>query len=276
MPAHDVECSHESCLKRGAAIKAPGFQASLDNLSEDDKRLPQVVQLLPMLRRGIGVHHSGLMPILKEVIELLFQEGLLKVLVATETMSTGLNMPARTVVFTSPRKFDGSGYRWISSGEYVQMSGRAGRRGLDDRGLVILMMDERMDPAVAKDMLHGRSDPLNSSFKLTYQMILKLTLTEGAETENMIESSFGQFQNDRNLPKLEAAAAALAAERDAVQVDDGEAVAEYVNLRDTLAVLRSERRDVLNLPAHSVPFLQPGGAVPLAAHDCIHPPTSRS
>ena len=131
------------------------YWASLDNLNEDDKRLPQVANLLPLLRRGIGLHHSGLLPILKEAIELLFQEGLLKVLVATETMSTGLNMPARCVVFTSPRKFDGSGYRWISSGEYVQMSGRAGRRGLDDRGLVILMMDERMDPAVAKDMLHG-------------------------------------------------------------------------------------------------------------------------
>jgi ATP-dependent RNA helicase DOB1 len=122
------------------------YHNALDDLSDDDKRLPQVASLLPTLRRGIGTHHAGLLPRLKEIVEILFQEGLLKVLVATETMSTGLNMPAKTVVFTSPRKFDGNGYRWISSGEYVQMSGRAGRRGLDDRGLVILMIDERMDP----------------------------------------------------------------------------------------------------------------------------------
>ena len=243
------------------------YWASLDNLNEDDKRLPQVVNLLPVLRRGIGLHHSGLMPILKEAIEVLFQEGLLKVLIATETMSTGLNMPARCVVFTSPRKFDGSGYRWISSGEYVQMSGRAGRRGLDDRGLVILMMDERMDPAVAKDMLHGRSDPLNSAFHLTYSMILNLMRIEGGAAENLMKASFAQFQNDRNLPKLEATAARLAEERDAVVVDQGEAVAEYVNLRDTLAVLTSERRDILNLPAHSVPFLQPGRLVRVCVKD---------
>ena len=122
------------------------YQNALDDLTEDDKRLPQVVALLPTLRRGIGTHHAGLLPRLKEIVEILFQEGLVKVLVATETMSTGLNMPAKTVVFTSPRKFDGDGYRWISSGEYVQMSGRAGRRGLDDKGLVILMIDERMNP----------------------------------------------------------------------------------------------------------------------------------
>lgn len=88
-----------------------------------------------MLKRGIGVHHSGLLPIVKEVIEILFQEGLLKVLFATETFSTGLNMPAKTVVFAGTRKFDGGSFRFLYSGEYIQMSGRAGRRGLDDRGM---------------------------------------------------------------------------------------------------------------------------------------------
>src|SRR5687768_9870379 len=89
----------------------------------------------------------------KEVIEILFQEGLIKCLFATETFAMGLNMPAHTAVFSSVRKFDGKEMRWISGGEYVQMSGRAGRRGKDERGIVILMVDEKMEPEVAKGML---------------------------------------------------------------------------------------------------------------------------
>jgi ATP-dependent RNA helicase DOB1 len=129
------------------------YTSALDGLNEDDKKLPQVEALLPLLKRGIGIHHGGLLPILKEVIEILFQEGLVKALFATETFSMGLNMPAKTVVFTALRKWDGDKFRWVSGGEYIQMSGRAGRRGLDDRGIVIMMVDEKMEPDVARGML---------------------------------------------------------------------------------------------------------------------------
>ena len=97
------------------------------------------------------------MPILKETTEILFGEGLIKALFATETFAMGLNMPARTVVFTSAQKFDGKDMRWVSSGEYIQMSGRAGRRGLDERGIVILMVDDRMNPAIGKELVKGKS-----------------------------------------------------------------------------------------------------------------------
>ena len=96
------------------------------------------------------------MPILKETTEILFGEGLIKALFATETFAMGLNMPARTVVFTSAQKFDGKDMRWVSSGEYIQMSGRAGRRGLDERGIVILMVDDRMNPAIGKELVKGK------------------------------------------------------------------------------------------------------------------------
>jgi ATP-dependent RNA helicase DOB1 len=82
-------------------------------------------------------------------------------LFATETFSIGLNMPAKTVVFTNVRKFDGDRFRWLSSGEYIQMSGRAGRRGIDQRGICILMVDEKMEPSTAKMMLKGSADSLN-------------------------------------------------------------------------------------------------------------------
>ena len=148
------------------------FESAMDTLSDADRRLPQVRRILPMLCRGVGIHHGGMMPIVKEVTELLFQEGLLKVLFATETFSTGLNMPARTVVMTGVRKFDGSAFRMASSGEYIQMSGRAGRRGLDDKGIVILMLGEKVEPEAARAMMRGAPDTLASAYHLTYHAML--------------------------------------------------------------------------------------------------------
>ena len=99
-----------------ASTVAQVFENAIGALSEDDRRLPQIELILPLLKRGIGIHHGGLLPILKEVIEILFQEGLIKALFATETFSIGLNMPAKTVVFTSVRKFDGKDFRNLSGG----------------------------------------------------------------------------------------------------------------------------------------------------------------
>ena len=234
---------------------------AMDALSDSDKKLPQVANMPNLLRRGLGVHHSGLLPILKEVIEILFQEGLIKVLFATETMSVGLNMPARTCVFASPRKFDGHGFRWITSGEYTQMSGRAGRRGKDDRGLVVLMVDEKMDAPTAKDMLRGRSDPLDSAFHISYATLLNLLRVEGAEPEDMIMNSFAQFQNNRRVPQLQKKVEILEQKRDDINIDEEEQVNDYVKLRDGLDALTKERRAITNLPTHSVPFLQPGRLV---------------
>lgn len=185
------------------------FNSAIEMLSPEDQSLPQIQNLLPLLEKGIGVHHSGLLPILKETIEILFQEGLIKVLFATETFSIGLNMPAKTVVFTSVRKFDGISQRWITPSEFVQMSGRAGRRGLDDRGIVIMMIGEEMDPAVAKEIVRGQQDRLNSAFHLGYNMILNLMRVEGISPEFMLEKCFYQFQNTSNVAELETGSSSL-------------------------------------------------------------------
>jgi ATP-dependent RNA helicase DOB1 len=89
------------------------FNNAIDLLSDEDKTLPQINTVLPLLKKGVGIHHSGLLPIIKETIEILFGEGLIKALFATETFSMGLNMPARTVLFTAARKFDGKELRWV-------------------------------------------------------------------------------------------------------------------------------------------------------------------
>jgi ATP-dependent RNA helicase DOB1 len=132
----------------------------------------------------------------------LFSEGLIKVLFATETFAMGLNMPARTVLFTNVRKFDGKTYRWISSGEYIQMSGRAGRRGIDDKGVTIVMIDEKISPSVGRSLFKGAADPINSAFHLTYNMVLNLMRVEEINPEYMMERSFYQFQNYSNIPGI--------------------------------------------------------------------------
>lgn len=237
------------------------FTNAMNSLSEADRKLPQIEHILPLLRRGIGIHHSGLLPILKEVIEILFQEGLIKVLFATETFSIGLNMPAKTVVFTNVRKFDGKEFRWVSSGEYIQMSGRAGRRGLDDRGIVILMIDEKMEPPVAKNMLKGAADRLDSAFHLSYNMILNLMRVEGVSPEFMLERCFFQFQSNSDVPALEAELARLSVEFDAFPLEDEQSIGEYYDLRQQLDAYAQDVRDVVNHPNYCLPFLQSGRLV---------------
>ena len=214
--------------------------------------------ILPLLKRGVGIHHSGLLPLLKEVIEILFGEGLIKALFATETFSMGLNMPAKTVIFASVRKFDGQTFRAVSSGEYIQMSGRAGRRGLDDRGIVIQMMDEKLEPAVCKEMLLGHADYMNSSFHLSYNMLLNCMRVETADVEQMIQKSFLQFQMEKEVPGLLKQQEELQAQHDSIVLEKEEVVAEYHMTQQSYIRLKDEMRSIVDDPLHVTPYLQTG------------------
>ena len=237
------------------------FNSALEMLTEEDKQLPQIQNILPLLKRGIGIHHSGLLPILKETIEILFQEGLIKVLFATETFSIGLNMPAKTVVFTSVRKFDGVDLRWVTPSEFVQMSGRAGRRGLDDRGIVIMMIEEKMEPAIAKDIVRGEQDKLNSAFYLGYNMILNLMRVEGISPEFMLERCFYQFQNTASVAGLEKQLHNLETQRSSMEISDEGTIREYYDLRKQLDTYTKDMRDVINHPNYCLQFMQSGRLV---------------
>ncbi|KAG8826252.1 ATP-dependent RNA helicase mtr4 [Serendipita sp. 401] len=237
------------------------FSNAISGLSDDDRNLPQVEHLLPLLRRGIGIHHGGLLPILKELIEILFQEGLIKVLFATETFSIGLNMPAKTVVFTSVRKFDGEDFRTITSGEYIQMSGRAGRRGLDDRGVVIMMVDKQLDPEAAKTMVKGEADRLDSAFHLSYNMILNLMRVEGVSPEFMLEHCFYQFQNTAMIPSFEKELDDAETLHASIIVPEEDAVGDYFDLRTQMNEAQQDFTKVITHPTHVLPFLQPGRLV---------------
>jgi len=177
-------------------------EASLDRLKGTDKKLPQVTKIKDILKRGIGVHHSGLLPIIKEIVEILFSKGRIKVLFATETFAMGVNMPAKTVVFNRTRKFDGRTERDLLTGDYTLMSGRAGRRGKDLVGTVIINLPgEVPESSGIHKMILGVPEKLESQFRLTYNMILNLLRVEDFKVQDMIKRSFSEVHTRKSVPE---------------------------------------------------------------------------
>ncbi|KAK6750611.1 hypothetical protein RB195_002533 [Necator americanus] len=168
------------------------FSQCINRLKGSDKKLPQVHLMKDLCMRGFAVHHSGILPILKEVVELLFQKGYVKILFATETFAMGVNMPARTVVFDSIQKHDGLDLRVLNAGEYIQMAGRAGRRGLDTTGTVIVLCKQPklVEPGQLQTIMLGKAAPLVSQFRVTYSMLLNLLRVEHLKVEDMLQRSF--------------------------------------------------------------------------------------
>jgi antiviral helicase SKI2 len=182
------------------------IERSIARLKPEDRLLPQILRLRDLLGRGIAVHHGGLLPIVKEVVEMLFAQTLVKVLFATETFAMGLNLPTRTVVFSGYRKHDGHSFRNLLPGEYTQMAGRAGRRGLDTVGSVIIVApggDEAPPVTELRQMILGDPSKLRSQFRLTYNMILNLLRVEALKIEEMIKRSFSEHATQQLLPEHE-------------------------------------------------------------------------
>ena len=182
------------------------IERSIARLRQEDRVLPQIRRLRELLARGIAVHHGGLLPIVKEMVEILFAKTLVKVLFATETFAMGLNLPTRTVVFSGFRKHDGRSFRDLLPGEYTQMAGRAGRRGLDPVGSVIIVSsgtEEAPPAATLRQMILGNPTKLRSQFRLTYNMILNLLRVEALKIEEMIKRSFSENATQALLPEQE-------------------------------------------------------------------------
>lgn len=153
---------------RNILTKLPNYKEYLD--------LPEYQQMINYLKKGVAVHHSGILPVLREMVELLFAKGYIKLLFATETFAVGVNMPTKTVIFSSLSKFDGNGFRSLHSHEYTQMAGRAGRRGLDTVGHVIHLNNMFDLPTLFEyeSILNGKPQVLNSKFEIDFNLVLRL------------------------------------------------------------------------------------------------------
>lgn len=178
-------------------------QESTRTLQDEDLGVLGYFEWLDNLERGVASHHAGLLPAFKEVVEELFRRKLVKVVFATETLALGINMPARTVVLEKMEKFNGEARVAITSGEYTQLTGRAGRRGIDVEGHAVVQWTEGMDPQAVAALASRRTYPLNSSFRPTYNMAVNLIDMFGRpRARQILESSFAQFQADRAVVGL--------------------------------------------------------------------------
>jgi ATP-dependent RNA helicase HelY len=172
-------------------------------LRDDDLAVLGYWEWLDGLQRGVAAHHAGLLPAFKEVVEELFQKKLLKAVFATETLALGINMPARTVVLEKLEKYNGEARVPITPGEYTQLTGRAGRRGIDVEGHSVIQWASGLDPQAVASLASRRTYPLNSSFRPTYNMAVNLIEQFGRQrTREILESSFAQFQADRAVVDL--------------------------------------------------------------------------
>ena len=235
-------------------IRSVALGATME-LPDDDLAALGFDEWLDGLERGIAAHHAGMLPVFKEIVEGLFQRGMIKVVFATETLALGINMPAKSVVLERLVKWNGETHVDLTPGEYTQLTGRAGRRGIDVEGHAVVLWQPGLDPRSLAGLASTRTYPLRSSFQPSYNMAVNLVSRMGRHAaREVLETSFAQFQADRAVvglaTQLRRAEEAREGYRDAMACHLGD-FPEYASLRETLSrrekdisrTAAAERRD---------------------------------
>jgi ATP-dependent RNA helicase HelY len=244
------------------------------NLPDEDLHVLGYHDFLDGLSRGIAAHHAGMLPTFKECVEDLFAAGLCRVVFATETLALGINMPARSVVIEKLTKWNGETHADITPGEYTQLTGRAGRRGIDVEGHGVVLWQPGLDPKSVAGLASTRTYPLRSSFRPSYNMAVNLVKQVGRATaRELLESSFAQFQADKAVVglarQLRKSEEALAGYREAAHCHLGDFM-EYAAMRRRLSDIeasmakarRADRRDEVMA---SLEALRPGDVIEIPA-----------
>ena len=177
----------------------------LKDFSDDDLAALEYTQFVDQLEAGIGVHHAGMVPTFKEIVETCFSQGFIKIVFATETLAVGINMPARAVVLDKLTKFTGEQHQMLKPSDYAQLTGRAGRRGLDDVGHAIALWNPFLPFDQVAALVGSKSFVLNSAFRPTYNMAANLIKTTSqVQARHLLNLSFAQFQANRDVVEIQA------------------------------------------------------------------------
>jgi superfamily II RNA helicase len=209
-------------------------------------QLPEYENMVRLLEKGIAIHHSGVMPVFKEMVEILYGKGYIKLLFATETFSIGVNMPTRTVVFTSAKKFDGNTNRIFRSHEYSQMSGRAGRRGIDTIGNVIHLNNlfAKHDITSYKNMMSGVPQTLTSKFKVSFGFIINLLYTGNTDFTKYAKRSMVQEDIENDIENMTAEMYKITQNQNVnCQLDAPDVIVEeYIHLSKSINTMKNKKR----------------------------------
>ncbi len=262
----------EQCLAAGLRLTEPGERARIRTiadaktagLADDDLDVLRFDQWLAGLEAGFAAHHAGMVPPMKEAVEEAFAAGLVKVVFATETLALGINMPARSVVIEKLSKFTGERHEFLTPGEYTQLTGRAGRRGIDARGYAVVCWSPFVPFDQVASLASRRSDALRSSFRPTYNMAANLVRRYTTfEAHHLLNLSFAQFHADRDVValerQLERARDQLARQR-ALLGDDTDAVQAYRDQAGEVESLRRSRGGARRI-TEAMEALRPGDVV---------------
>src|SRR3954453_9011994 len=242
----------QQCLAWGVRLTSPegrdGTRRVVDvrcaDIPDEDLAVLGYWEWAEGLERGLAAHHAGLLPTFKEVVEELFSRGLVKAVFATETLALGVNMPARSVVLEKLVKWNGETHADVTPGEYTQLTGRAGRRGIDVEGHAVVLWQPGPDPEAVAGLASTRTYPPRSSFRPTYNMAVNLVDQVGrARAREILETSFAQFQADRAVVGLARQARrqeeALAGYAEAMKCHLGD-FTEYATLRRRISDREAE------------------------------------
>ncbi len=215
-------------------------------LTHDDLKTLHFARFRHALEEGFAAHHAGMVALFKQIVERLFEEGLIKVVFATETLALGINMPARSVVIEKLEKYDGTGIVGLTPGEYTQLTGRAGRRGIDTIGNAVVVDHRGFTPETAVALSSKRVYPLHSSFKPTFNMAVNLLNTSDYETARItLDHSFAQWEANESAwqieARIDALTAALAGYAEAMTCEYGD-FTDLVRIRMQLNELQKNER----------------------------------
>ena len=270
------------CLNAGVRLTTPEerdtiyefVEENIVDLDEDDLHVLGYHDFLDGLTRGVAAHHAGMLPAFKQVVEELYVRGLCKVVFATETLALGINMPARTVVIEKLSKWNGETHADITPGEYTQLTGRAGRRGLDVEGHGVVLWQPGIEPKQVAGLASTRTYPLRSSFRPSYNMAVNLVNQFGRErSRELLEQSFAQFQADKAVVglarQLRKAEDALEGYAEAATCHLGDFM-EYARLRRRIgdaekSASRARRSDRRDEALASLAQLRPGDVIDVPA-----------
>jgi ATP-dependent RNA helicase HelY len=269
-------------LDDGDSLLAPERRAEVEEAIANTLRdYPSIVAetevnalLFEGLRHGAGMHHAGILPALKRLTEVLFERGLVKVVFATETMSLGIHMPARSVVIQGVRKRSEAGFRRLSLNELTQMAGRAGRRGIDPEGKCLIALDSPEAEDDTRQLLAGSPEPIQSQFRVGYSSAALLVdlYREPAAVRRVIESSFGQFQNRLRMVRLEAERAELLTRLVTAEGIESPCctLVDLLNYREQRIALEAERERVRRLGLGGKGKARRGGSEGLPWSEGLH------